>query len=112
MRALIFFILLFTIGCVRTVYNHGILDVDVELWSKIKIGDDKEKVVRFLGFPTLVSKFNKNIWYYISYKIKQPNFLEKRKYSSKSMQILFNQDDRIADIKRIDVPEKFLDVFN
>ncbi|WCR57593.1 outer membrane protein assembly factor BamE [Wolbachia endosymbiont of Ctenocephalides felis wCfeJ] len=108
MRILISLVLLFLISCTHTIHNHGAPGISVELWSKIKIGDDKEKVVHTLGSPTLISEFDQNIWYYISYKIKQSNFLGKRKYSSKSLQISFDQDDRVADMKEVDVSERAL----
>lgn len=108
MRVLISFILLFTVSCTHTIHNHGAPDISVELWSKIKAGDDKEKVVHTLGSPTLVSKFDGNVWYYVSYKIKQANFLGKRKYSSKSLQISFDQDGKVADTKETDILERSL----
>nr|WP_225247268.1 MULTISPECIES: outer membrane protein assembly factor BamE [Wolbachia] len=97
-------------SCTHTIHNHGAPGISVELWSKIKVGDDKEKVVHTLGSPTLVSKFDDNVWYYISYKIKQANFLGKRKYSSKSLQISFNQNDEVTDIREINVAERSLAV--
>ncbi|MGL9718956.1 MAG: outer membrane protein assembly factor BamE [Wolbachia sp.] len=112
MRALIFLTLLLLISCTHTIHNHGAPGISAELWSKIKTGDDKEKVVHALGSPTLISKFDENVWYYISYKIKQSNFLGKRKYSSKSLQISFDQGDKVADIKEIDVSERSLAVVN
>ncbi|NSM56789.1 outer membrane protein assembly factor BamE [Wolbachia endosymbiont of Atemnus politus] len=112
MRILISFFLLFLINCAYTTYDHGAPGVSIELWSKIKVGDDKEKVVHTLGSPTLISKFDENVWYYISYKIKQSNFLGKRKYSSKSLQISFDQDDKVADMGEIDVSERSLAVIN
>ncbi|MDD9332081.1 MAG: outer membrane protein assembly factor BamE [Wolbachia sp.] len=108
MRVLIFFVLLFLISCTHTIHNHGAPGISVELWSQIKVGDDKEKVVHTLGSPALVSKFNNNIWYYISYKIKQANFLGKRKYSSKSLQISFDRDGKVEDVKEINVSERSL----
>ncbi|WP_265015425.1 outer membrane protein assembly factor BamE [Wolbachia endosymbiont (group B) of Camptogramma bilineatum] len=110
MRVLIFSVLLFSVGCMNTIYNHGVPGINVELWSKIKVGDDREKVVHTLGLPTLVSKFDENVWYYVSYKIKQANFLGKRKYSSKSLQISFNQNDEVTDIREINVAERSLAV--
>lgn len=77
MRVLISFILLFTVSCTHTIHNHGVPGINIELWSKIQVGDDREKVVHTLGSPTLVSKFDENVWYYVSYKIKQANFLGK-----------------------------------
>ncbi|AGJ98536.1 Putative lipoprotein SmpA/OmlA [Wolbachia endosymbiont of Drosophila simulans wNo] len=110
MRVLIFSVLLFSVGCMHTIHNHGVPGINVELWSKIKVGDDREKVVHTLGSPTLVSKFDENVWYYVSYKIKQANFLGKRKYSSKSLQISFNQNDEVTDIREINVAERSLAV--
>ncbi|MEY2393581.1 outer membrane protein assembly factor BamE [Wolbachia endosymbiont of Tettigetta isshikii] len=112
MRALIFLVLLLLVSCTHTIHNHGAPGIRVELLDKIKVGDDKEKVVHTLGSPTLVSKFDENVLYYISYKIKQSNFLGKRKYSSKSLQISFDQDDRVADIKEINVAERYLAVID
>ncbi|APR99130.1 hypothetical protein ASM33_08105 [Wolbachia endosymbiont of Folsomia candida] len=110
MRILISFVLifLFSISCTHTIQSHGAPGMSVQLWSQIKIGDDKEKVVHTLGSPTLVSKFDDSIWYYVSYKIKQANFLGKRKYSSKSLQISFDHDSKVADIKEINVSERSL----
>ncbi|MGL9725432.1 MAG: outer membrane protein assembly factor BamE [Wolbachia sp.] len=112
MRVLIFFALLFLASCMHTIYNHGVPGISVELWNKIKVGDDKEKVVHTLGSPTLVSKFDENVWYYVSYKIEQANFLGKRKYSSKSLQISFNQNGEVTDIREINVTERSLAVVN
>ncbi|QMV45683.1 outer membrane protein assembly factor BamE [Wolbachia pipientis] len=112
MRVLISFILLFTVSCTHTIHNHGAPGISVELWSKIEAGDDKEKVVHTLGSPTLVSKFDDNVWYYVSYKIKQANFLGKRKYSSKSLQISFDQNGKVADTKETDISEKSLAVLD
>ncbi|NUY39286.1 outer membrane protein assembly factor BamE [Wolbachia endosymbiont of Litomosoides brasiliensis] len=107
MRVLTFFVLLFLASC-HTIHNHGVPGISIELRSKIKVGDDKEKVVHTLGSPTLISKFDKNIWYYISYKIKQANFLGKRKYSSKSLRISFDQGDKVTNIEEIDILERSL----
>ncbi|QKX01555.1 outer membrane protein assembly factor BamE [Wolbachia endosymbiont of Cruorifilaria tuberocauda] len=112
MRVLIYLVLLFLISCTHTIHNHGASGVSPELWSKVKIGDNKEKVVHILGAPTLTSQFDENIWYYISYKIKQSNFLGNRKYSSKSLQISFGQDDKVTNIEKIDISEKALAVID
>lgn len=61
MRVLISFILLFTVSCTHTIHNHGSPGISVELWSKINVGDDNEKVVHTLGSPTLVSQFDDKI---------------------------------------------------
>ncbi|WP_333023601.1 outer membrane protein assembly factor BamE [Wolbachia endosymbiont of Pentidionis agamae] len=105
MRILISFIFFFLISG-YTTYNHGIPEAKVELWSNIKIGDNKEKVIQILGSPTLISQFDSNVWYYISYKTRQVNFLGKRKYSSKSLQISFNLEDSIVNIEEIRVSER------
>ncbi len=112
MRVLISFILLFTVSCTHTIHNHGAPGINFELWNKIKVGDDKEKVVHTLGSPALVSKFDDNVWYYVSYKIKQANFLGKRKYSSKSLQISFDQDGKVEDTKETDILERSLAGFS
>ncbi|MDG7056161.1 MAG: outer membrane protein assembly factor BamE [Wolbachia endosymbiont of Meromenopon meropis] len=109
MRTLVFFFLLFLVSCTHTIHTHGVTSTNIELWNEIKVGDNKEKVIKILGAPTLVSRFDENIWYYISYKIKQSNCLGKRRYSSKSLQILFNQNDnRVKDIRKITIAERFL----
>lgn len=109
MRILIVFVLFFSLtSCTHTIHNHGAPGISIELWSQIKVGDDKEKVVHTLGSPTLVSQFDENIWYYVSYKIKQANFLGKRKYSSKSLQISFDRNSKVADVKEVNVSERSL----
>ncbi|MDN5248037.1 MAG: outer membrane protein assembly factor BamE [Wolbachia endosymbiont of Tyrophagus putrescentiae] len=107
MRVILSSVLLFVIiSCTHTVHNHGVPGVSVERWSKINIGDDKEKVVHLLGSPTLVSQFDENVWYYTSYRIKQANFLGRRKYSSKSLQVSFDHEDKVVDIREINVSER------
>ena len=106
MRPLVFFVFLLVTNCGHTIHDHGVPGVSVELWSQVKIGDDKEKVVHLLGSPTLVSRFDENVWYYISYRIKQANFLGRRKYSSKSLQISFGKDEKVVDVKEINVSER------
>ncbi|QKX00858.1 outer membrane protein assembly factor BamE [Wolbachia endosymbiont of Dipetalonema caudispina] len=108
MRVLIYLILLFLAACTHTIHNHGAPGTDIELWSKIKIGDNKEKVIHILGLPILISQFNENVWYYISYKIKLFNFLGRKKYSSKSLQISFDQNDKIINVEEINISEKAL----
>lgn len=108
MRVLISLVLLFLISCTHTIHDHGVPGIDVELWSQIKIGDDKEKVVHSLGSPTLISQFDDNIWYYVSYRIKQANFLGKRKYSSKSLKISFDHNGKVADIEEVVTAERSL----
>ncbi|OEY86752.1 hypothetical protein BIY23_01805 [Wolbachia pipientis] len=113
MRAFIFFALLLLLvgkfttstGCGNTIYNHGVPQVSLELSEQIKIDDNKEKVIYLLGSPTLS---NKNVWYYVSYKIKQANFLGRRKYSSRSIQISFDPDDNVIEVKKINMSERRL----
>uniref|UniRef100_A0AAU7YKH0 Outer membrane protein assembly factor BamE n=1 Tax=Wolbachia endosymbiont of Oeneis ivallda TaxID=3171168 RepID=A0AAU7YKH0_9RICK len=93
MRILIFFALLFLVSCMYIIYNHRVSGINVELWNKVKVGDDREKVVHTLGSPTLVSKFDENVWYY---------------YGSKSLQISFNQNGEITDIREIYFPKRWI----
>lgn len=108
MKLLVLSALLFLTSCGHTVYNHGIPSVTLELWSQIKIGDDKERVIHLLGSPTLVSEFNENTWYYISYRIKQVNFLGNRKYSSRSVQISFDKEGKVIETKEANISERSL----
>jgi outer membrane protein assembly factor BamE (lipoprotein component of BamABCDE complex) len=107
-RTFIFLASLFIIGFGNTIYTHGTPWVVLDLWKQINMGDNKEQVMHHLGPPTLISKFNENIWYYISYKIKQANFLGRKKYSSRSIQISFDHDGKVINIKEINVSSKLL----
>ncbi len=95
-------------GFGSTIYTHGVPRVNLKLWKQIKVGNTKERVVQYLGSPTLISKFNKDIWYYVSYRIKQANFLGRRKCSSRSIQILFGRDGKVVKVEEISVSERRL----
>ncbi len=90
-------------GFGSTIYTHGVPRVNLELWKQIKVGDTKEQVMQYLGSPTLISRFDKDIWYYVSYRIKPANFLGRRKYSSRSIQILFDRDGKVMKVEEINV---------
>ncbi|UWI83184.1 outer membrane protein assembly factor BamE [Wolbachia endosymbiont of Howardula sp.] len=87
---------------------HGVSNTMIELWNQVQIGDEKAKILEVLGTPTLISQFDSNTWYYISYQIKQANFLGKKKYSSNSLRISFNQAGIVMNIKEISISKRFL----
>ncbi|MBV0899350.1 MAG: outer membrane protein assembly factor BamE [Wolbachia endosymbiont of Fragariocoptes setiger] len=108
MKSIVLSALLLLTSCGHTIYNHGIPIVTLELWSQVKIGDDKERVIHLLGSPTLISEFDENTWYYISYRIKQMNFFGNRKYNSKSVQISFDKGGKVIEIKEANISERSL----
>ncbi|WP_339045789.1 outer membrane protein assembly factor BamE [Candidatus Mesenet endosymbiont of Agriotes lineatus] len=97
-------ILLF--GFKPIIYEHGYSSLDMKLGDKIKLGDSKEAVVDLLGSPTFTLQYDDETWYYVSSKIKQYRFFQKRKCGSKSLQITFNNSNVVDYINYIVATEK------
>lgn len=106
MRALSILFVILLLGFKPIIYEHGYSSLDMELRDKIKLGDNKEAVLDLLGNPTFKSRGGNETWYYVSSKIKQYRFFQKRKYSSQSLQITFNDNNIVDYIDYIIVPEK------
>ncbi len=106
MRVFSILCLILLLGFKPVIYEHGYSSLDMELRDRIKLGDSKEAVADLLGSPTFSSKHDDKIWYYVSSKIKQYRFFQKRKCSSKSLQITFNDNNIVDYINYIIIPEK------
>ncbi len=104
----VFFILLLVLllGFKPVIYEHGYSSLDIKSWDRIEQKDNQDKVFNVLGSPTLISKNGDKIWYYVSNEIKQYRFFQKKRYSSQSLKISFNDNNIVSDISYIDVPEK------
>lgn len=106
MRVLSILFLVLLLSFKPIVYEHGYSSLDMKLRNKIKLGDSKEAVLDLLGSPTFKARDDSETWYYVSSRIKQYRFFQKRKYSSQSLQITFNSSNLVNYINYITVPEK------
>lgn len=86
-------------GCARIRDNQGYI-VDQQLVSNIAPGvDNKESVERTLGRPTFESKWNDDIWYYVSRNTEQLAFMPPNATSQQVMVVTFDEAGNVADIE-------------
>jgi outer membrane protein assembly factor BamE (lipoprotein component of BamABCDE complex) len=86
-------------SCVQNVYKHGseesldaFLDLKKKKVSKILVTDE-------VGYPSVVSTFNENIWYYISTTTKRVSFFKPQVIESRVVQVNFSKKGVVSDIK-------------
>lgn len=102
----VFVILIAVSACVQNVYKHGseeTLDAFLDLKrKKVK----KVLVVDEVGTPSVVSTFNKNIWYYVSTKTKRVSVFKPEVIESRVVQVSFNKSGTVSDIKLYVIDKK------
>ena len=88
----IILIFLFIAGCTIKLVNHGYV-FEEENIKKLKKGETtKSQVLENLGSPSVISSFDKNIWYYIHTKTKQISMLKPKNVNEKILQISFKNN--------------------
>ncbi len=95
----IFVVLVALSSCVQNVYKHGSeesLDAFLALKQKkvrkVLVSDE-------VGTPSVVSTFNKNIWYYVSTATKRVSFFKPEVIESRVIQVSFNKAGVVSDVK-------------
>lgn len=91
---------LLTSGCARIRSQQGYI-VDEELVAAVSPGvDNRESVARTLGRPTFVSKWDENIWYYVSRQIGQTAFLPAEPRQQNVLIVTFAPDGNVTNVER------------
>ncbi|MDR2526360.1 MAG: outer membrane protein assembly factor BamE [Rickettsiales bacterium] len=71
--------------------------IDTNDANKIDINfSNKNDVVKLLGFPSFVSKFNSNRWVYYSYKLRRFLFIKPYFIEQKILLIEFNKETELV----------------
>lgn len=102
----VFVILMAMSSCVQNVYKHGSeesLDAFLELKRK---KTKKVLVIEEVGTPSVVSTFNKNIWYYVSTKTKRVSIFKPEVIESRVVQVSFSKTGAVSDIKLYVIDKK------
>ncbi|MFN7399794.1 MAG: outer membrane protein assembly factor BamE [Sandaracinobacter sp.] len=91
-----------TAGCAeRQIQNNQGYIADEELASSVQPGvDNKESVEKALGRPTLASKWDDNVWYYISRNTRQLAFARPVPASQRILIVRFAPDGSVAAVDR------------
>jgi outer membrane protein assembly factor BamE (lipoprotein component of BamABCDE complex) len=77
---------------------------DTDRLALIKPGaQSREQVVQLLGSPTTISTFDKNTIYYISQRTKVVTFNKPQILSRKIVEISFDKNDRVTQVKNYDL---------
>lgn len=94
--------LLGTAACAeRQIQNNQGYIADEELANSVQPGvDNKESVEKALGRPTLASKWDSNVWYYISRNTRQLAFARPVPASQRIMIVRFAPDGTVAAVER------------
>jgi outer membrane protein assembly factor BamE (lipoprotein component of BamABCDE complex) len=85
----------------RQIQNNQGYIADEELASSVQPGvDNKESVEKALGRPTLASKWDDNVWYYISRNTRQLAFARPVPASQRILIVRFAPDGSVAAVDR------------
>lgn len=89
-------------GCAeKQIQNNQGYIADEELANSVQPGvDNKESVEKALGRPTLASKWDSNVWYYISRNTRQLAFARPVPASQRIMIVRFAPDGTVAAVER------------
>ncbi|MGL6043833.1 MAG: outer membrane protein assembly factor BamE [Sandaracinobacteroides sp.] len=95
-------VLLALAGCAsRQIQNNQGYIADEELANSVQPGvDTKESVEKALGRPTLASKWDSNVWYYVSRNTRQLAFARPVPSTQRIMIVTFGADGSVAKVER------------
>lgn len=89
-------------ACTPTIANRGTLIEDDKL-AEIKVGESsREDVINLIGTPTQIATFDENTWYYFGRTTKQVAFLDPEVVKQEAVEIHFNEDGHVSDLKKLD----------
>ena len=88
-------------SCVWFTANHG-THLNEEQFERIDVGVSRSQVIAILGYPTTVSSFDSNIWYYIGQKTERIAFLNPDITDAIIVTIQFDTQDHVQAIEQLD----------
>ena len=67
MRNILVIIIFFITACTsnKVTKNHGFISLDNKLENIIINKSNKNDIIKFIGYPSSISEFNPNKWFYI-----------------------------------------------
>ncbi len=95
-------LLLIVSACAPISHTRGNF-VDPERFEGFALNTTKKSdVISALGTPTAEDPFNDNVWFYIGEKTEQTAFFKPEVVERNILEIYFNEDDTLANIRFID----------
>ncbi|MEQ9115823.1 MAG: outer membrane protein assembly factor BamE [Rickettsiales bacterium] len=85
-------VLLIVTGCTIKVANHGYVFEKTSLEKLKENKTTKAEVLEIMGTPSVISSFDKNIWYYIHTQTKQISMLKPKNINENILQISFKKN--------------------
>lgn len=93
----IFLLVLFTSSCISRSITHKGNIFDNNDVESIRVGlTDKNDILHTFGYPLNISYFDKNIWIYYSYQMKEILFFKPYISDQKVLVIRFNNDTNVV----------------
>lgn len=93
----IFLLVLFTSSCISRSITHKGNIFDNNDVDSIRVGlTDKNDILQNFGYPLNISYFDKNIWIYYSYQMKEILFFKPYISDQKVLVIRFNNDTNVV----------------
>ncbi len=93
----IFLLVLFTSSCISRSITHKGNIFDNNDVDNIRVGlTDKNDILQNFGYPLNISYFDKNIWIYYSYQMKEILFFKPYISDQKVLVIRFNNDTNVV----------------
>ncbi len=93
----IFLLVLFTSSCISRSITHKGNIFDNNDVDSIRVGlTDKNDILHTFGYPLNTSYFDKNIWIYYSYQMKEILFFKPYISDQKVLVIRFNNDTNVV----------------
>lgn len=92
-------------SCIVSVTNHG-YEQDPDNFIRLKSNKShKSDVIREAGSPSVISSFDKNIWYYVTTKTKRISAFKPKVIESRVIQLKFNNVDVLSNVSIFTINE-------
>lgn len=109
----IFLLVLFTSSCISRSITHKGNIFDNNDVDSIRVGlTDKNDILQNFGYPLNTSYFDKNIWIYYSYQMKEILFFKPYISDQKVLVVRFNNENIVSDMYLYNIDSNNYEILN
>lgn len=109
----IFLLVLFTSSCISRSITHKGNIFDNNDVDSIRVGlTDKNDILHTFGYPLNTSYFDKNIWIYYSYQMKEILFFKPYISDQKVLVVRFNNENIVSDMYLYNIDSNNYEILN
>ncbi len=109
----IFLLVLFTSSCISRSITHKGNIFDSNDVESIRVGlTDKNDILHTFGYPLNISYFDKNIWIYYSYQMKEILFFKPYISDQKVLVVRFNNENIVSDMYLYNIDSNNYEILN